>query len=119
MYDCTVESHESTRRRVESSQAKNHDDHIAGKGFTSMSHHNSVHKFIPVAQAMKISDAKEAVDKEWKKLETIPAWNLEDVKRKKEVILEVQRDTKKVHFATLMDVRHLKKCGGGTKIADV
>ena len=25
-------------------------------------------------QAMKIPDAKAAVDKEWKKLETIPAW---------------------------------------------
>ena len=27
MYDCTVESHESARRRVESSRPKNHDDH--------------------------------------------------------------------------------------------
>ena len=73
-----------------------------------MSHYNLVHKFIPIPQAMKIPDAKEAVDKEWKKLETIPAWNLEEVKSKKEVILEVQRDTKKVRFATLMDICHLK-----------
>ena len=73
MYDCTVESHESARRRVESSRPKNHDDHIAGKGFTSMSHHNLVHKFIPVAQAMKIPDAKEAVDKEWKKARDDPS----------------------------------------------
>ena len=41
---------------------------------------------------MKIPDAKAAVDKEWKKLETIPAWNLEQVKSKKEVMLEAQRD---------------------------
>ena len=27
-------------------------------------------------QAMKIPDAMAAVDKEWKKLETIPAWDL-------------------------------------------
>ena len=43
-------------------------------------------------QAMKIPDAKAAVDKEWKKLEIIPAWNLEKTKSKKEVNLEAQRD---------------------------
>ena len=74
MKSCKVESHESTRQRAESSQSQNYEDHIAGKGFTSMSHYNLVHKFIPMPQAMKILDAKTAVDKEWKKLETIPAW---------------------------------------------
>ena len=61
-------------------------------------------------QAMKIPDAKAAVDKEWKKLESIPAWDLGKVKSKKEVILKkTQRDKNKVHFATLMDRCHLKK----------
>ena len=36
VYGCIVESHGSTRQRVRS--PKNHEDHIAGKGFTSMSH---------------------------------------------------------------------------------
>ena len=40
-----------------------------------MVHNNLVHKFIPMPQAMKILDAKAAVDKEWKKLEAIPAWD--------------------------------------------
>ena len=57
---------------------------------------------------MTIPEAKAAVDKEWKKLETIQAWQLEKVKSKKEVILEAQRDNKKVHFATLMDICHLE-----------
>ena len=52
---------------------KNHEDHIAGKGFTSMSHNDLVHKFTPMPQAMTIPDAKAAVDKEWKTLQTIPA----------------------------------------------
>ena len=47
---------------MESSQHKNHEVHIAGKGFTSMSHYNLVHKFIPVPQAMKIPDAKTEVE---------------------------------------------------------
>ena len=32
---------------------------------------------------MKIPDAKAAVDKEWKKFETIPAWDLRKAKSKK------------------------------------
>ena len=57
---------------------------------------------------MKIPEAEAAVDKGWKKLVTIPAWQLEKVKSKKKVILEAQREKKKVHFATLMDICHLK-----------
>ena len=55
----------------------------AGKGFTSMTHYNLVHEFIPMPQPMKIPDAKATVDKEWKKLETNRAWNLDKVKSKK------------------------------------
>ena len=60
-------------------------------------------------QTMMTPDANAAVDEEWKKLEKLPAWQLDKVKSKKEVILEAQRDKKKVHFATLMDISHLKK----------
>ena len=98
---------------------KIHEDRIAGKGVTSMTHHNLVHKFTTMPQAMKIPDAKAAVDKEWKKLETIPAWNMEKVKSNKEVIWEAQRDNKKVHFVSLMDTCHRKKCGVRTQITEV
>ena len=63
-----------------------HEDHIAGKGEKSLQHYNLVHKFIPMPQAMKIPAAKAAVDKEWEKLEKISAWNLTEVRSKKEVI---------------------------------
>ena len=59
-------------------------------------------------QAIKIPDAKAAVDKEWKKLETLPAWLWDKMKSKKEVILEAHRDKKKVHFASLTDICHIK-----------
>ena len=55
-------------------------------------------------QAMKIPDAEAAVDKGWKKFETIPAWQLEKVNSKKEVVLEAQRDNNREHFAALMDI---------------
>ena len=67
-YGCVVESHESTRQRAESLQSKIHEDRIAGKEFTSVTHYNLVHKFITRPQAMKIPGAKAAVDKEWEKL---------------------------------------------------
>ena len=57
---------------------------------------------------MKIPDAKAAVNKEWKKLEIIPAWTLDRVKSNMEVILEAQRGKKKVNFATLVEICHLK-----------
>ena len=103
-----MEAHESTRKRLESSLPKDHEDYIVGKGYNSISHYSLVHKFIPMPQAMKIADANAAVDKEWKKLETTPAWQLDRVKSEKEVLLEAQRDKKKVHFAALMDFCHLK-----------
>ena len=105
-----VEAHESTRQRVEPSRRKIHEDHIAGKGFTSVTHHNLVQKFIPVSQAMKIPDAKAAVDKGWKKLETVPAWQLDKVKSKKEVILEAQRH-KESPLCHIDGHMSSKKCG--------
>ena len=62
MHSWKVESHESTRQRAESSQSKKHEDHIAGNEFTLMTRYNLAHKFIPMPQAMKMPDAKAAVD---------------------------------------------------------
>ena len=49
--------------RLEGSQNKNHEDHIAGRGVSSLSRHNLVRKFIPMPQAMNVPDAKAAVEK--------------------------------------------------------
>ena len=59
-------------------------------------------------QAMKIPAAKAAVDKEWEKLEKIPAWDLTKVRSKSEVIDEARTKGAKVHVASLMDICHLK-----------
>ena len=59
-------------------------------------------------QAMKNPAAKAAVDKEWEKLEKISAWNLTKVKSKKQVIDEARTPGATVHFASLMDICHLK-----------
>ena len=105
---CILEANESTRMRMGNSIPSNHKHHIAGKGENSLQHYNLVHKFIPMPQAMKIPAAKAAVDKEWEKLEKISAWNLTKVKSKKEVIDEARTTGATVHFASLMDICHLK-----------
>ena len=61
---CTVEAHESMRKRLESTLPKDHEDHIAGKGSHSMTRNDLVHKCILEPRAMKFPDAKAAVDKE-------------------------------------------------------
>ena len=85
------------------------------KGTNSLQHYNLVHKFIPMPQAMKIPAAKAAVDEEWEKLEKIPAWNMTKVRNKSEVIEEARTKSVKVHFASLMDICHLKNVDLETK----
>ena len=103
-----LEASEPTRLRMGNSLPNHHEDHIAGKGDNSLQHYNLVHKFIPMPQAMKIPAAKAAVDKEWEKLEKISACNLTKVKSKKQVIDEARTKGATVHFASLMDICHLK-----------
>ena len=106
---CILEVDESTRMRMGSSiPHHHHEDHIAGKGENSLQHYNLVHKFFPMPQAMKIPAAKAVVDKECEKLEKISAWNLTQVKSKNQVIDEARASGTTVHFASLMDVCHLK-----------
>ena len=57
---------------------------------------------------MKRPAAKAAVDKEWEKLAKIPAWDLTKVRSKSEVIDEARTKGIKFHFASLMDICHLK-----------
>ena len=81
-YACIVEAKESKRKRLESTIPRDNEDHIAENGFNSINHYNLVHKLILMPQAMNIPDAKAAVNREWEKLEHIPAWQMEKRKRK-------------------------------------
>ena len=54
------------------------------------------------------------MDKEWEKLENIPVWDKTNVRNKSEVIDEI-RKSRKVHFASLMGLRHLENAALETK----
>ena len=93
----------------------NHENHIAGKGSDSLHHCNFVHKFVPMPQALKTLAARTAVDKTWEKTEEIPPWNLAKVRNKSAVIDETRSKGVKLHFASLMDICHLKNAELETK----
>ena len=61
-----------------------------------------------MSQAKNILDANVAVDKEWEKLEKLPAWNLDKVHSRKELIMEAQGEKKKLP-AWNLDKVHSKK----------
>ena len=62
-----------------------HQENIAPKGFTSKEYFAMVHTPVPIQEAMKIPDARAAIDKEWDKLEQRQAWVLKGVREKSEV----------------------------------
>ena len=109
---CILEADESTRMRMGNSIPHHHEDHIAGKGENSSQHYSLVHKF---TQAMKIPAAKSSGGQGMGKLEKISAWNLTKVRSKKEVIDSAWTKGAKVHFASLMDICHLKNAELETK----
>ena len=49
-YACIVEADESTRKRMEGTLHKGHEDQIAVRGRNSLSHYDLVHRFIPTPQ---------------------------------------------------------------------
>ena len=55
------------------------------------------------------------MDKEWEKLEKIPVWDITKVRNKSEVIDEARTSGATVHFASLMDICHLKNAEWETK----
>ena len=84
--------------------------HVAGKGDTI---HCSTLQFgsqiYSCASTYENSmQQKAAVDKEWEKLEKIVALDLPKGRSKSEVIDDGRTKGAKVHFASLMDICHLK-----------
>ena len=138
---CIVEADESTRKRMEGTLRKDHEDHIEGKRTSSLNHYNFVHKFFFLPQAMKILAAKEAVDRKQEKLEKILAWQLtKDRNKRSEKKLSTDSDDvgdgevvwvghdivaalslisikcKHNHFVSVMDICHLKNSESEPKI---
>ena len=107
-YGCYVGGDPRFSARGENYHPRPHQDHTAPKGFASCEQMAMVHLPIPINKAMKIPDAKKAVDAEWLAHHQKKTWNVNKVRPKAEVIAEAQKNNKSVHFGRLMDLCHLK-----------
>ena len=108
-HGCNVESYESTRSRVELSQPKDHEDHIASRGDKSMNHCNSVLKINPDAASNQDPGCQSSSGDRME--EARNEHSLETGGRpvaKKRLFLKYTETKKKVHFVSLMDICHLK-----------
>ena len=94
--------------RGEKSHRRPHQDHTAPKGYASVDQFALVHTPIQIGKAMRIPDAKKAVDDEWSAREQKKTWNMDKVRPKAEVIAEAEKKNMSVHFGRLMDLCHLK-----------
>ena len=94
--------------RGEKKRRRKHQDHTAPKGYASVDLFALVHTPIPIGKAMRIPEAKKAIDEEWHSQENKTTWNTKKVRPKAEVIAEAERMKVSVHFGKLMDLCHLK-----------
>ena len=118
---CIVEAHESTRKRLEPTLLKDHERHIAGN---RENFDKSVHKKCTIYSEATSNETSGCERRSGQKIgrssKSCQCCNLIKVLRKKVVvILEAQREKKKVHFASLIDSCHFKKCGDRPKIPEV
>ena len=103
-----LEADESTRLRMGESLPNHHEDHIAGKGHNSLQLYNYGSQICSYASSYKNSCSESTDGQGMEKLEKISAWNLTKVRSKNEVIDEAKTSGATVHFASLMDICHLK-----------
>ena len=86
-----------------------HLDHISEKGNVSEFQYGMAHKPIAVKDAMTFPDARAAVDREWGSLPNRVAWDFNKIKPESEVVPQVKKNGRFVHFASFMDLWHLNR----------
>ena len=69
-----------------------------------MFHYGLGHKPIPFLEAVKLPEAKAAVNKEWEKLKTPTCLG----RKERKPTPRAKKEGKTIHFANLMDLCHLK-----------
>ena len=108
MNACVVDADVCTRPRLEGAGHKSHQDHITAKGMILLLIIVLCTNSFRFLQHYEIQMQRRQWIKKWEKLKKIPAWQLTKVRNKKEVIDEARTKGRKVHFASLMALCHLK-----------
>ena len=104
---CILEADESKRMRMRNSMPHNHEDHIAGKGENSLQHLQFGSQIYSYASNFKNSCSESSGGQGMGKIGEI--FGVEpDESQKSEVMDEARTSGATVHFASLMDICHLK-----------
>ena len=98
---------------------KNHEDHSASKGFTSMTHYNLVHKFIPMPHAIKIPGAKSSGGERMGKARDDPSVEFGTCQEQKVGYLGSTKRQKESSLCFTDGLMPPQECGVGTKITIV
>ena len=107
-YACIVDADECTRPRLAGAGHKPHQDHVIAKGTNSLTHEKSCAQIHSDVSSIQNSRGKGGSGKIISKTGENPAWQVTKVRNKKEVINEARTKGRKVHFASLMNLCHLK-----------
>jgi hypothetical protein len=87
---------------------REHEEHFADVGSVSPEWLAMVHTPVKMEKAMRIPEAKKAVDAEWDKLANIPAYDLNSVCERDQVKARGIRSKVTIHFGHLMDLCFVK-----------
>ncbi|MHC4952052.1 MAG: integrase catalytic domain-containing protein, partial [Planctomycetota bacterium] len=94
--------------QVSSPTTQSHVERTAPRGHASEEWFACVHTPVNIQKARKIPAAREALEKEWRKLETKKAWDVTKVQPKAKVIRDAKARGVHAHFGSLMDLCHIK-----------
>ena len=96
-----------------------HEDHIAGKGFTTVSRYNLVHKFFRCLKRWKFRMYLLQCTRNGRNLRQSQHGNWRKSRGRRRLFSKHKDTNRKVHFAALMDICHLKKRGVRIKVTEV
>ncbi|MHC4951072.1 MAG: hypothetical protein ACYTEU_08835, partial [Planctomycetota bacterium] len=93
---------------ISSPTTDTHVERTAPRGHASDEWFACVHTPVDIQKARKIPEGREALEKEWRKLELKKAWDVTKVQPKAKVIRDAKAKGVHVHFGSLMDLCHIK-----------
>ena len=96
------------KKNGQHSKHDSHADHFAPRGNASTEWLACVHTPLPIPKALKIPEAKIALEKEWGKLGKKKAWDISKVAPRAKAIRDAKAAGRSVHFGSLMDLCHIK-----------
>ena len=86
-----------------------HQDRVSTAGDISETYWGLIHQPVSIPKALRIPKVREALDKEWQKLDKGRVWFMDTVAEKKEVEAKCQKNGIECEFCNVIELRHNNK----------